>query len=113
VLRQPHDHHRDLRARLPAEALASPPTVDNQDRHIMTAPPLTTGNPDPHCHWFLTSDRTHWFEPTNQPATPPAKSSLDRHSDRTAASQTPSQAAQQSLRPRRPKATILTAVKSP
>ena len=42
LLRRPHDHHRDLRARLPAQI---PPatTGANQDRHIMTqSPPIDT-----------------------------------------------------------------------
>jgi hypothetical protein len=79
----------------------------------MSASPLTKRNPDPHCRWFLTGDRTICFKPINQQATAPAKSSLDRHSDRSTVSQTPAAAAQQSFPPRRPKATILTAVKSP
>jgi hypothetical protein len=39
VLRQPHDHHRDLRARLRAEV---PPHTagSNQDRHVMMPSPL-------------------------------------------------------------------------
>ena len=79
----------------------------------MIAPSLTTCNPDPHCRWFLTGDAAAWFEVTDQRATAPAKSSLDRYSDRSTVPQTPAAAAQQSLQPRRPKATILTAVKSP
>src|SRR6476661_2789485 len=40
VLRRPHDHHRDLRARLPAKA--SPHTcADHPDRHLMRpSPPI-------------------------------------------------------------------------
>lgn len=79
----------------------------------MSPPPLTTCNPDPHCRWFLTGDRTIWFKPANQQATAPAKLSLDRHFDRSSLSQTPAAADQQSLRPRRAKPTILSALKSP
>jgi hypothetical protein len=79
----------------------------------MSTLPLTTRNPDPDCGRFPTGDRTIWFKPTNQHATAPAKSSLDHHSDRSTVSQTPAAAAQQSLRPRPPKAISLTAVKSP
>jgi hypothetical protein len=79
----------------------------------MSTPSLTKRNRDPHHRWFLTGNRAAWFKPTDQPATVPAKSSLDRHSKPSTVSQTPAEAAQQSLRPRRPKATILTAAKSP
>jgi hypothetical protein len=41
LLRRPHDHHRDLRRRLPAE---TPPRVrygSDQDRHLMMpSPPI-------------------------------------------------------------------------
>jgi hypothetical protein len=80
----------------------------------MSTLPLTTRNPDRDCGWFLTGDRTIWFKPANQHATAPAKSSLDHHSDRSTVSETPTAAAaQQSLRPRPPKAISLTAIKSP
>ncbi len=79
----------------------------------MSAPPLTTCNPDPHCRRVMTGDRIICFQPTDQQATAPAKSSLDRHSDRPIVPQTLPAKPQQSLRPRRPKATILTAFKSP
>src|SRR5437660_11733795 len=36
MLRWPHDHHRNLRARL--NAAASADRSDDQDRHLMTAP---------------------------------------------------------------------------
>jgi hypothetical protein len=39
LLRRPHDHHRDLRARLPAQ---TPPGVrysSDRDRHLMMPPP--------------------------------------------------------------------------
>ena len=35
VLRRPHDHHRDLRARLPAELSADARAAADQDRHLM------------------------------------------------------------------------------
>jgi hypothetical protein len=80
----------------------------------MSAPSLTKHNPDPHCCWFPTSNGAAWFKATDQQATAPAKSSLDRHSDRSTVPQTPPARARQLLRPRRPTATILTAaVKSP
>ena len=41
VLRRPHDHHRDLRARLRAEAPAHAGSGNNQDRHLMMpSPPI-------------------------------------------------------------------------
>ena len=80
----------------------------------MNASPLTKRNPDPHYRRLLTGNRTAWFRPTNQQATAPAKSSLDRHSGRPIVLQTLPARARQLLRPRRPTATILTAaVKSP
>jgi hypothetical protein len=87
------------------------PIVDDQDRHIMSASSLTKRNPDP--HWFLTGNGAAWFKPTNQQPTALAKSSLDRHSDRPPVPQTPPASAQQPLRPHRPTATMLAAVKSP
>src|SRR5436309_1471662 len=110
MLRRSHDCHRDLRAQPRAEAPASAPTLDDQDRHIMSTPPITTRNPDPHYRWSLTGYRTIWFKPTNQQATAPAKSLLDRHCDRSTVSHTLPPVAQQSLRPRRSKATILIVV---
>ena len=80
----------------------------------MSAPPLTKRNPDPHYRWFLTGNGAAWFKSTNQPATAPAKSSLDRHSDHPTMPQTSLVGAQQPLQPRRPRAIILTAAaKSP
>ena len=38
----------------------------------MSAPSLTTRNPDPHCRWFLTGDGADSLKPTNQRATAPA-----------------------------------------
>jgi hypothetical protein len=40
MLRQPHDRHRDLRARLRTEAPAFAGARDNQDRHLMIPPPV-------------------------------------------------------------------------
>ena len=37
VLRRPHDHHRDLRARLPAAPPADRASRRHQDRHLMSA----------------------------------------------------------------------------
>ena len=37
VLRRPHDHHRDLRARLPRRATGRQPAARDQDRHVMIA----------------------------------------------------------------------------
>ena len=80
----------------------------------MSAPPPTMRNPDPHCGWFLTGNGAAWFMSPNQQATAAAKSSFDRHSDRSTVTKTPPAGAQQSLRSRRPRATILIAtVKSP
>ena len=39
LLRRPHDHHRDLRARLPAETPDHTGSGGDQDRHIMTSSP--------------------------------------------------------------------------
>src|SRR5216684_2149636 len=39
VLRRPHDRHRDLLARLPAEAPAHAASAGNQDRHLMMPSP--------------------------------------------------------------------------
>ena len=77
----------------------------------MSTLPLTKRNLDPHCRRFLTGNGAAWFKPTNQHATAPAKSSLDHLSDRSTVSETPTAAAQQSLRPRPPKAISLTAFK--
>ena len=80
----------------------------------MSTPPLTTRNPDPHCGWFPTGTGAAWFKPTNQQATMPAKSLLDRHSNRSTVPQTPPARARQPRWPGRPGAPILTAaVKSP
>lgn len=79
----------------------------------MSTPLITTRNPDPHYRWSLTGYRTIGFKPTNQQATAPAKSLLDRHCDRSTVSHTPAAPARQSLRPHRPRATILTVVNSP
>src|SRR5258708_38462722 len=38
-LRRPHDHHRDLRARLPAKASPHTCSADNPDRHLMRPSP--------------------------------------------------------------------------
>ena len=46
LLRWPHDHHRDLRARLPAQAPAHADAGANQDRHLMM--PLPPSNA--RCH---------------------------------------------------------------
>ena len=41
MLRRPHDHHRDLRAWLPAKASPHTCSADNPDRHLMRpSPPL-------------------------------------------------------------------------
>jgi len=41
MLRQPHDHHRDFRTRLRAEAPAHAASASNQDRHVMMPSPPT------------------------------------------------------------------------
>ena len=49
VLRRPHDHHRDLRARLPAKASPHTCSADHPDRHLMRpSPPI--GNCSAPCH---------------------------------------------------------------
>ena len=42
LLRRPHDHHRDLRARLPAEAPPHACSGSDQDRHLMMPSPRST-----------------------------------------------------------------------
>ena len=46
LLRWPHDHHRDLRARLPTKAPAHTCSASDQDRHIMILAPSITDHPD-------------------------------------------------------------------
>ncbi len=46
VLRQPHDHHRDLRARLRAEVPAHTGSGGDQDRHLMMPSPPIDDRPD-------------------------------------------------------------------
>ena len=90
LLRWPHDHHRDLRARQRAEP---PPSVD-QDRHLMTLSPPIDGRPDTfHSCWLLAgSDQAHITPLDPQPVASPISlrhpsRSRDGHSgpaDRTA-----------------------------
>ena len=48
LLRRPDDHHRDLRARLPAEQPPHTGSAGDQDRYLMTLSPLTDNHPDTH-----------------------------------------------------------------
>ena len=48
LLRRPHDRHRDVRGRLPAQARA-----DHQDRHVMTVPPCICRRTEHRCRRSL------------------------------------------------------------
>ena len=57
VLRWPHDHHRDLRARLPAHAPAHTRIARDQDRYLMTpSPPIDDRSDTRHSRWLVASN---------------------------------------------------------
>ena len=72
VLRWPHDHHRDLRARLRAEAPPRAYSSSNQDRHLMMpSPPIDNSYHPCHPCWLSAgSDRTR-IRPRNWPVSAP------------------------------------------
>ena len=58
VLRWPHDRHRDLRPRLPAEAPAHTSSASNQDRHLMMpSPPIDDSYDTCHPCWLASRPR--------------------------------------------------------
>ena len=67
VLRRPHDHHRDLRARLRAEAPAHTGSGGDQDRHLMMpSPPIDDRSDTRHSRWLVSrprpsSHRVRWI----------------------------------------------------
>ena len=77
------EHHRDLRARLRAQAPTHIRTGHNQDRHIMTLSPPTHDRPDRRYSYWLAagSDRTR-IGPLNWPAAPTSISSCAGRSTR-------------------------------
>jgi hypothetical protein len=73
VLRRPHDRHRDLCARMRAQAPAFAASRGNQDRHLMMLSPLIDGGPDTRFScWFIAgSDGAH-ISSLDWSATPPS-----------------------------------------
>ena len=73
LLRRPHDHHRDLRARLPAEAPPHARSGSDQDRHLMTpSPPIDDRSDARHSRWLSASNALARAASLNsQPGPPP------------------------------------------
>ena len=72
VLRRPHDRHRDLRARLPAEASTEDNSARDQDRYIMTLSPPNDDRPDTHYSCRLaTGSAQARIGSLDSPAVPP------------------------------------------
>ena len=85
LLRRPHDHHRDLRARLPAE---TPPRVrysSDQDRHLMMpSPPIHQPSDARHSGWLAASTAPAYCRSINRPAVAPPTLSGNARSTRSA-----------------------------
>ena len=57
LLRWPHDHHRELRTRMPAYAPANPHIARDQDRYLMTpSQPIDDRSDRRHSRWFVSSN---------------------------------------------------------
>jgi hypothetical protein len=73
VLRRPHDHHRDLRARLRAETPAHTGSGGDQDRHlVMPSPPIDRRYDTRHSRWLAAGRAQARTRPLDsQPVAPP------------------------------------------
>ena len=68
VLRRPHDHHRDLRARLRAEAPAHTTFGGDQGRHLMMpSPPINDSYDTCNSHWLSASSAQVRVDPLDCP----------------------------------------------
>src|SRR6202795_4306130 len=59
VLRRPHDYHRDLRARLRAEAPTHTGSGGDQDRYVMMPPPPIDDRPEARYSCWITASSAH------------------------------------------------------
>jgi hypothetical protein len=74
LLRRPHDHHRDLRGRLPAAPSSEPASCRNQNRHVMsTTTASNTRSADPVSRWPLPGHAS--ARPNRSPASLPVSRS--------------------------------------
>ena len=72
LLRRPDDHHRDLRARLPAKKPPHTGSASDQDRYLMTLSPLTDNRPDTHsCGHLVAGNAQARRGPLDRPAVAP------------------------------------------
>ena len=70
LLRRPNDHHRDLRARLPAKKPPHTGSASDQDRYLMTLSPLTD-NRRHSCGHLVAANAQARRGPLDRPAVAP------------------------------------------
>ena len=72
VLRRPHDHHRDLRARLRAQAPAHTRSSTDQNRHLMMpSPPIDNSYHTCHPRWLAAGRDQTRIRPLHWPVSAP------------------------------------------
>src|SRR5262249_8599792 len=114
VLRWPHDHHRDLRARLRAKAPPHTYGTSNQDRHLLMLSPSFHKRSDARLScWLLVGSAHARLAPLASPAIAPPILPRNLRSARSRLRAQPCFAAKPSEQTRRPNLLQPYAVKSP
>ena len=88
LLWRPHDHHRDLRTRLPTETPSRVRYGSHQDRHlVMPSPPVHQPSDARHSGWLSASTALAYCRSINRPAVAPP--TLSGNARRTRSSPSP------------------------